>query len=755
MTTASGQKTDSFSSRGPLLWTVGYLLLASIWIWLTQWLLSEVGGYSWRISTTGLVFGEIFVLVTGGGLFLLLRYFMVPSDSTGADRGSEGGPSGRRWIISLMIVVGVMLIGQVLLSWYAARAYAPSLVDKARADAEALASIRADRIDHWLSLHRRDIESLSDRRELLTSISGQDMLHHEALSGYLSGLISQKRFDAITIVDPEHTRKLHMGLASVGSHVPDGLFEQAAATAEIRFGASFVPGSTAIDCYWVLPVFLDRTEVSGGPWYLVFRARLNGVSLEQYSRVSAASLFKNSSQWLLQTTKSTVQAPLSLRLAGTAREQSPDASVLSLPSIQSMDPDKLPAAVRLPIQSGESHLGRTGLPANKAESLVSGTGMLDGVSVIYAALPLPAMQAVLLTSIDRAQVLAPVTRLEKWLSIGALIGTIAILSALLVLWRLVRRMHDMRLASEMSERDRLLLQFYNLPMIGMAVIDPETLEVERVNQRLAHIYHTDPSALVGTPFDDLVADEDATPIQHTLDQQSVRGLVAGQFDELSLERTVTLPDHVQVCVHMNVRAVRLPSGFVTALVATVDDVTEEKMQAQLLSCQRDLYHMSARTAAALIAVDDPQAMYKDVCHIAVTGTSFTSVCLFLLDETHQLRLVACDGENPDCTSAFQGQGAIDQLGREWLDRALTSRQPIFISDLSSTSLPASSVSWGRRHRMHSVAILPLEHEGQVSGALVLGSRTTGLWTDAVRKVLGELAGQLARAQAALDADRTN
>lgn len=754
MTAASGQKTGS-SSRGPLLWTLGYLLVASLWIWLTQWLLSEVGGYSWRISTTGLVFGEIFVLVTGGGLFLLLRYFMVPIEAGGPDNRSEGRPSGRRWIISLMIVVGVMLVGQVLLSWYAARAYAPSLVDKARADAEALASIRADRIDHWLSLHRRDIESLSDRHELLTSVSGQDMLHHEALSGYLSGLISQKRFDAITIVDPEHTRKLHMGLASVGAHVPDGLFEQAAATAAVRFGTAFVPGSTAIDCYWVLPVFLDRSEVSGGPWYLVFRARLNGVSLEQYSRVSAASLFKNSSQWLLQTTRSTVQAPLSIRLSGAAREQSPDVSVPSLPSIQSINPDNLPATVRYQLRSRELQAGATALPASQPEPLVSGTGTLNGVSVIYAALPLPSMQSVLLTSIDRQQVLAPVTRLEKWLSIGALIGTIAILSALLVLWRLIRRMHDIRLASEMSERDRLLLQFYNLPMIGMAVIDPETLEVERVNQRLAQIYHTDPSALVGTPFDDLVADEDATPIQHTLDQQSVRGLVAGQFDELSIERTVTLPDHVQVCVHMNIRAVRLPSGFVTALVATVDDVTEEKMQAQLLSCQRDLYHMSARTAAALIAVDNPQAMYNDVCHIAVTGTSFTSVCLFLLDETHQLRLVACDGDNPDCTSAFQGEGAIDVLGREWLDRALTSRQPIFINDLSSTSLPASSVSWGRRHRMHAVALLPLEHEGQVSGALVLGSRTTGLWTDAVRKVLGELAGQLARAQAALDADRTN
>lgn len=744
----SSQLSDR-KRRAPLLYTLAYMVLASLWIWLTQWLLSEVGGYSWRISTTGLIFGEIFVLVTGGGLFLLLRFFMLPKQAVQLQQvRSEHGGSGRGWIISLMLVVAVMLAGQVLLSLYAARAYAPNLIDKARADAEALASIRADRIDHWLMMHRRDIEALAERHDLLAALPEAVSAGKEAQLTTLTRLVAPARFDALSLYDPEHSRKLHVGLpGDLGRHAPDGLFEQAAATAGIRFGSRFDPKDNAVDCYWVLPIFLDHTEVSGGPWYVVFRARLNGATLVRQSRLSAASLFHNSQQFLIQTVSTDKQGPLSLDLVAGG-----GGAPANQPKIRALAIDRFPKAVRA-LVAPNANKGNAASEAresqpSQASGLISGFGRLDGQRVIFAALPLPEMHALLLTTLDRDTVMAPVTRLEKWLSVGALIGTIAILSALLVLWRLVRRMHEMQLSSEMSERDRLLLQFYNLPMIGMAVIDPHNFCVERVNQRLAQIYRTNTESLIGMPFDELVVDEDATPIQHSLDRQSVQGLVAGQFDELSLERTVTVAERAQICIHLNVRAVRLPSGYVTALVATVDDVTEERMRSQLLSCQRDLYHMSARTAAALIAVDNPQAMYDDVCRIAVTGTAFTSVCLFLLKD-QDIQLAACDGDGLDCLSAFQGSGAIDMLGREWLDRALTSRQPIFLNDLAASGLPASSVSWGRRHRLHGLAILPLTQEGRVMGALVLGSRTTGLWTDEVRAVLVELSDQLARAHAAL------
>src|SRR6056297_2488945 len=95
--------------------TVAYLLLASLWIWATQWLLGRLGGAHWEISTAGLVFGEIFVLVTGAVLYVLVDRLTVARQG-GVDFGA-GRPRVRQgWLAAMLIALVLIAVTQIFIA---------------------------------------------------------------------------------------------------------------------------------------------------------------------------------------------------------------------------------------------------------------------------------------------------------------------------------------------------------------------------------------------------------------------------------------------------------------------------------------------------------------------------------------------------------------------------------------------------------------------------------------------------------------
>ncbi|MFA7521633.1 MAG: PAS domain-containing protein [Halothiobacillaceae bacterium] len=251
--------------------TVAYVLLASLWIWVTQWLLARLGGAYWEISAAGLIFGEIFVLVTGALLYLLVdRLHGVRSERRDFDRGQLRGPQA--WLAAMAVVLVLIAGVQILIAVVAARQYAPLLFDKAQPEASSLAAIRAIGLD-------RQVGAIAQRREELQDwVAELDDGVVEDFPAELSqgGLLSH--FQAITLLDPDRNPRLQSGAPSVLS--PDSWhFDQAAATAEVQTVTRFAREHGGVDLFWILPIFDERTAVSRGPWYLLFWSRLNTLDL--------------------------------------------------------------------------------------------------------------------------------------------------------------------------------------------------------------------------------------------------------------------------------------------------------------------------------------------------------------------------------------------------------------------------------------------------------------------------------------------
>ena len=502
--------------------TAAYLLLASLWIWTTQWLLGRLGGAHWEISTAGLVFGEIFVLVTGVMLYVLV-------DRLHAARGAQagfvaGGDSGARfWLTAMVVALVVIAAVQIFITVVAARQYAPLLLEKAQREVGNLASIRAIEVDNWVEERDQQVRALAQRRDWLRDwITDLDEGRVEGFPDDLrrGGLLS--RFQTITLLDPDRNPRLQTGSASV---VPPDMrhFDQAAVTTEVQTVNRFTRGRGGVDLFWILPVYDDRNAVSRGPWYLVFWTRLNTLALVEDAEAQNRH----------------VRADEALRTLLIRMPDAPETGSIFWPML-TLDPrdesnlvTETPAAIvdRL----------RVGLSDAPGEESGGGVTRIEGSDRVYATVALERLQSRLLVLQDRRAVLAPVNQMEKWLSLTAILSTLGTLAALLFLWRFLHGRYRARTRDIAVERDFWHHAWLDMPALGLLEIEPARLHVVVANRQAANWLGRARHELVGRPLFDLFHPTDpAAPLagdpaaalpayfgRGAVDRLAIEGIVPG------------------------------------------------------------------------------------------------------------------------------------------------------------------------------------------------------------------------------------
>lgn len=93
----------------------------------------------------------------------------------------------------------------------------------------------------------------------------------------------------------------------------------------------------------------------------------------------------------------------------------------------------------------------------------------------------------IVTQIDQSEVNAPLRTVLFWISSITLVGTTLISFALLFMWMHQVKNYNLEIANENNERDRLLKRFFEMPFIGMGVVDPHTHQWLEVNLGLCNL----------------------------------------------------------------------------------------------------------------------------------------------------------------------------------------------------------------------------------------------------------------------------
>jgi PAS domain S-box-containing protein len=250
---------------------------------------------------------------------------------------------------------------------------------------------------------------------------------------------------------------------------------------------------------------------------------------------------------------------------------------------------------------------------------------------------------------------------------------------------------------------------------------------ERVWGRPRQVVYTEPSAWLDAVYP---ADRERVA-QATYTKQ-----ITGDYDE---EYRVQRPDGSVCWVHDRAFPVRNEKSEVYRIVGITEDVTAHKRSEQLLEAQRDI-------AVALSVSSDLSAALERLLETAAGIEGLDCGGVYLLNaETGALELEAHLGLSSNFiekAARYEADSSEVRLVKE--GRVL---YPVCGPDWNTEG------SFWAGEKLRSMAVLPLFHEGQVLGALNLGSHSQDEIPSGIRVALETIAAQAAAAIARIRLER--
>jgi diguanylate cyclase (GGDEF)-like protein/PAS domain S-box-containing protein len=208
------------------------------------------------------------------------------------------------------------------------------------------------------------------------------------------------------------------------------------------------------------------------------------------------------------------------------------------------------------------------------------------------------------------------------------------------------------MAAQAAEKDRLLMKFYELPFVGMAITSPQTKQWTRFNDRLCEILGYSREELAEKTWVELTYPPDLEK-----DLAAFERVVAGQSDGYAMEKRFVRKDGRIVQAEIDVRAVRHEDGAIDYFVATVDDISERKRQEERLRLAAALFE---NTREGVMVTDrDRRILQVNQAFVELTGyredEAVGQTPGFLRSDRHDAAFFDALWRQIDTTGHWQGE----------------------------------------------------------------------------------------------------
>jgi PAS domain S-box-containing protein len=266
------------------------------------------------------------------------------------------------------------------------------------------------------------------------------------------------------------------------------------------------------------------------------------------------------------------------------------------------------------------------------------------------------------------------------------------------------------------------------------VTDPAKTRVNYVSRGFERVWGQPRQAVYTTPSTwlDGVYSEDRPRVVHATYTQQI----SGDYDE---QYRVQRPDGTVCWVHDRAFPVRNENEEVYRIVGITEDITEHKRAEHLLEAQRDV-------GVALSVTNDLNAALERLLETANTLEGIDCGGVYLMNpETGALELEAHSGLSPDFIQRVARYEA--NAPEAWLVKEGRVRYPI-----CSAQGNTEGCFWSG-DGLRALAVIPMLHEGQVLGALNLGSHVQDEIPLPIGVALETIAAQAAGAIARIRLER--
>ncbi|WP_419569884.1 EAL domain-containing protein [Rheinheimera sp.] len=438
-----------------------YSLFSLLWIFGSDRVLHLMVADPWLVSVLSTLKGSAFVLFSATLLYLMLTSWRKQQfyDDPVSTRMKQ-------WrLLGLVIAFLLALPGLAVMT---KMMYSSQLKSQAYADLHTINEIKKQQLEQWLAERRYDISGVAKDNAFREQLSrmAQDQDASQNIRLRLTGLIASHAFSYIRLYNQQEQLLLEIGQLPTSQQATDWSGQQPALT-----------------CFTQ-----SQQEFCSLNWRLQLAADQQLYKLE---------LVADASQFLFPVLQ-------------TWPVSSPTAEVLLVKSsekeVQFLNPLRHPRA-RLADQFSLDQEILTAKALRQRQSGAIETQDYRGAAVLGAYAPVANTDWMLVTKVDTAEVLAPIDTLLLWLALVA--GSLLLLLVLLVLfyWRELMQNHQLELQSRQLQQDKQLRAFFDLPFLGMAVLQRVHQPFLQVNQRLGDILGYSQDELLELSLWDLLAEE--------------------------------------------------------------------------------------------------------------------------------------------------------------------------------------------------------------------------------------------------------
>lgn len=363
-----------------------------------------------------------------------------------------------------------------------------------------------------------------------------------------------------------------------------------------------------------------------------------------------------------------------------------------------------------------------------------------GVRVLAATLAIPRTSWLLVTKMDRAEVLRPLYTLVTWVGSIAVLAIGVVATILLRLWRQQQRSHRLELLARTGERDRLLSQFYDLPFMGMAIIDPADGHWLHVNDRQCEILGYSHEELAATTWERLTPPEEL-PAR----QAAYRRMLAGETDGYEMEQRFLRKDGGCVDAVLTVKCVRRADGSVEYIVETMRDISAQKQAEQELQRLNRTLHAYSASGWALVHAVDESAYLHEFCRIVVEDCGHAMVWIGQAEEDAErsIRPLAHAGLDDGYIDSLRLTWADSERGRGPTGTAIRTGQAVICHDMRDDPAFLPWREEALRRGYASAIALPMSVDGKTFASLNIYSRLPESFGDSEVRLLRKLADELA------------
>lgn len=542
--------------------TLAYAVLATVWIFFSDQMLTHVGDVSTAIELATLK-GLAFIGLTSAMLVIALLRAPPPAlaETRDFDGLSAAAATGRRprAPIAVLLILTAAIVGIGIVTY---RTQVAMTREAAVQQLETIVKANVHDVERWLDERRGNARQLSGNIAVARLVArwretGTER-DRDSIIGLMNSVRDSYRLGEVELWDPEGNRLLQTGggipgTESVRASVIDAVAKGTVTFATGRFGED----DYAIRMFAPLPI---RSGVSVGVLVFDLRPEHQVAAVMNPWPIRSASgetiMSRRDGDWITTVSE--------LRHRG--------AQILN----------------RSPVHDDPRLVG---IQAYSGKTRILDGIDYRGVPVLAAAQPVPGTPWLLLAKIDQAEVLASLHDLGRntiLLTLAALATTMAIIGLMWQRQQLRTALTEVTQARAIEAAEMRFKATFEQAAVGIAHVGFDN-RFQRVNQRLCEI--------LGYGRDELLTKR-LVDVRHPLDEGGeddvTRRIVAGEIDNFNSEKRHVRKDGSVVWLAITTSLAAEPDGTPSYLIMVLEDISARIADKEALRKSEERFQLAMR-----------------------------------------------------------------------------------------------------------------------------------------------------------------